>query len=167
MEFQNHPNTVGTITDRRGSIPRWGLNIMKRNRTQYRHEYYLKHKTLEIQRSKEWELAHPEQTRENKKKHSLTKRGKETKKKWTLKYKSSSKYKEKIRRDWNKRHRLLGFIPLNQPFDDSEAHHIDRTYVIYIPKTLHHSIPHNVFTGYNMDILEDKILEWFLQSPLV
>ena len=47
--------------------------------------------------------------------------------------------------------RGLGFIPLNKPFAGSQPHHIDKSFVIYIPKEIHASIPHNVWTGEGMD----------------
>lgn len=49
--------------------------------------------------------------------------------------------------------RSLGFVPLNQPFAGCEGHHIDKQHVVYIPKELHHSIFHNVWTGKNMDAI--------------
>ena len=47
--------------------------------------------------------------------------------------------------------RVLGFVPLNQPFIGCDGHHINQSDVIYIPKDLHMSIRHNVFTGKNME----------------
>ena len=62
------------------------------------------------------------------------------------------------------RRRMLGFIPLNQSFNDSEPHHIDKEHVIYIPRKLHRSIPHNVFTGKNMDKINALALEYLRQE---
>lgn len=61
------------------------------------------------------------------------------------------KHKALSRTYENRRRRNLDSIPLNKYFVGSEGHHIDKTHIIYIPKELHHSIPHNVFTGKNMD----------------
>jgi hypothetical protein len=47
--------------------------------------------------------------------------------------------------------RTLGFVPLNEPFIGCEGHHINPIDAIYIPKQLHQSVKHNVFTGMNMD----------------
>lgn len=63
--------------------------------------------------------------------------------------------KEKISKYYSKRQRNLGFIPLNKPFNGSHGHHIDKEYVIYMPSKLHRSICHNVFTGKNMDKIND------------
>ena len=54
--------------------------------------------------------------------------------------------------------RSLGFVPLNKPFEGSEAHHICMTFVIYIPKDMHRSIKHSVWTGKNME--EINKLAW-------
>jgi len=51
----------------------------------------------------------------------------------------------------NAKRRTLGFVPLNSPFGGCERHHINTNDVIYIPKTMHRSIPHNVWTGRNME----------------
>ncbi len=60
-----------------------------------------------------------------------------------------------------KRRRNLGFIPLNDVFENSEAHHMDKEYVIYIPYNLHHSVSHNVYNGKNMDIINEKVIDWY------
>jgi len=56
---------------------------------------------------------------------------------------------EQTRKQHFKR-RDLGFVPLNAFFPNSEAHHIDSQFVIYIPKELHKSISHCLKTGRNM-----------------
>lgn len=50
----------------------------------------------------------------------------------------------------NAKRRELGFIPLNEPFEGSEGHHVDMEHVVYILKELHRSIKHNVRTGKGM-----------------
>jgi len=68
------------------------------------------------------------------------------------------------RREIERRHgfkrRSLGFVCLNKPFEGSEAHHICPTFVIYIPKDIHQSISHNVWTGKNMDEINRLAWEW-------
>ena len=75
------------------------------------------------------------------------------------KYRSSLKGK-KTNEKHEAKHRKLGFIPLNEPFPNSEAHHIDLEYVIHIPYELHHSVPHNIWTGQNMELINNKVFEW-------
>ena len=64
-----------------------------------------------------------------------------------------------------KRKRALGFEPLNEWFPESEAHHIDKNTVIYIPKELHRSISHNVFTGKGMEEINKLAFE-FLEKGM-
>jgi len=59
--------------------------------------------------------------------------------------------RELKRKSQSKRRRGLDFIPLNEWFEGSDAHHIDKTYVIYIPKEVHQSIYHSVLKNINMD----------------
>jgi len=54
---------------------------------------------------------------------------------------------------YNRRHRNLGFIPLNEYFEGCEAHHIDNKHIIYMPTILHRSIRHSLKTGKNMDTI--------------
>jgi hypothetical protein len=66
----------------------------------------------------------------------------------------------------NKRKRGLGFIPLNEPFAGSVGHHINKEYVVFIPKVLHKSIPHNVWTGRGMVEINTKVFKWFKNPPI-
>jgi hypothetical protein len=68
---------------------------------------------------------------------------------------------KKIIKTSEAKRRSLGFIPLNEPFDDSVAHHINKTFVVYIPKELHVSIPHNIHTGKGMNEINYKVFLWF------
>ena len=61
------------------------------------------------------------------------------------------RWREIERKVQSKRRRGLDFIPLNEWFEGCEAHHVDKERVIYIPKEIHQSIRHNVWTGENMD----------------
>jgi len=63
-------------------------------------------------------------------------------------------------RKFSKR-RQLGFTPLNQPFENCEAHHLqDKETVIYIPKELHRRIHHNNWTGKNMNNIDALALHY-------
>jgi len=66
-----------------------------------------------------------------------------------------------------KRKRSLGFIPLNDCREDGwVGHHIDYDYVIYIPEELHKSVWHSVTKDINMNIINDKVYEWFVSVYL-
>lgn len=58
--------------------------------------------------------------------------------------------------------RGLGFIELNQRFKNSQAHHIDKERIIYIPEELHKSVSHNIWTGKNMEEINIKAFTFLI-----
>ena len=69
-----------------------------------------------------------------------------------------------------KRNRNLGFIPLNEPFENSIGHHIDKDMVIYIPKELHkpyHCLGLNKRKAKGMLKINMKIIGFFLWKQCV
>lgn len=60
--------------------------------------------------------------------------------------------------------RGLGFIPINQPFDGCEGHHLNQNDVVYVPHKLHRSISHNVLTGRGMEKINALALSWLAES---
>jgi len=79
-------------------------------------------------------------------------------KKW--KKNNPERVKEIVLKRHNKK-RGLGFVPLNKPFNGADAHHVDRIHVVYIPRELHMSIRHNVWTGKSMKEINKKAFEWY------
>ena len=81
-------------------------------------------------------------------------------------YRESKKGKQVKRKSNAKRRRNLGFHPLNEPIDgiDCDGHHIDSENVIYIPRELHQSIPHNLQTGKNMFEINMNAFEFLKQQ---
>ncbi len=61
----------------------------------------------------------------------------------------------------NGRRRGLNFIPINEPFEDSEQHHLDKYVVMFIPKKLHRSIFHSLETGQGMTKMNNAAYSWF------
>jgi hypothetical protein len=51
----------------------------------------------------------------------------------------------------NEKRSVLGWISLNSWFEGSVRHHIDQERFIYIPKVLHRSNYHNLWTGQGME----------------
>ena len=51
----------------------------------------------------------------------------------------------------NGKRKNFGFIPLNDWFKGCEGHHIDKEFVIHIPKKMHRSIYHSISENINMD----------------
>ena len=78
------------------------------------------------------------------------------------------KHLDKVRgyakKERNRRHRDLGFVPLNEYFKGSEAHHIDKDRVIYIPKEYHQSVRHCLETGRNMALINSIAWDYLIES---
>lgn len=99
----------------------------------YRHNYYLNHKDAHKDYSEEYQKLHPEY-------HRLG-----------------------IKKNKAKRDKSLGFEILWQPENINEPmdfHHINKTFVVAIPKKLHQSIPHSVLTGYNMELINESAINY-------
>jgi hypothetical protein len=62
------------------------------------------------------------------------------------------------------KHRSLGFGFLNQPMEGYVAHHVDREHVVFIPEEIHKSIKHNIWTGQNMEIINDLAIKFLTNS---
>ena len=103
--------------------------------------------------------THKEETREHHKKYTKTEKGKEAKRKAATKYQKTPKGREVVRKTRFKR-RQLGFIPLNEPFPNSDAHHIDTEFAIYIPKELHKSVSYNLHTGQGMEQINEIAIDF-------
>lgn len=54
----------------------------------------------------------------------------------------------------------FGFIPLNDRFVGGEGHHIDKEFVVYIPKETHRSIYHSVTRDINMEEINALALDY-------
>lgn len=66
-----------------------------------------------------------------------------------------------IRRKQNYRRRgNLGYFQLNDRFEGSVGHHINKDMIIYIPKKVHESVSHNVLTGRNMKEINKLAFEF-------
>ena len=63
-----------------------------------------------------------------------------------------------------RRGRDLGFNPMNEQFEGSEGHHINKEDVIYISKELHRSVYHNQETGQGMQEINDLTQEFLLSE---
>jgi hypothetical protein len=79
--------------------------------------------------------------------YGTTERARATNEKWHTEHPENDSL---AMRKMKAKRRVLGFNPLNSPFDGCEGHHINLTDVIYIPKEMHKSVSHNVWTGRNM-----------------
>lgn len=113
-------------------------------------QYYKLHEKQVKENHRQYDKTHPERIKEL---HLKEPNRKETLRKAYKKYAASPKGRIVDRKKQDKRQRNLDFIPLNEYFKDSVAHHFDQSYVGYMDRKDHESISHNVFTGKNMDII--------------
>jgi len=75
--------------------------------------------------------------------------------------------KSRIKSRLKRKELRFKYIPLNDCIEDGwEGHHIDKEYVIFIPGWLHKSVWHSVTKNINMDIINDKVYEWFINEYL-
>ena len=58
--------------------------------------------------------------------------------------------------------RMLGSYALNAPFLDAHGHHLTKEVVVFIPKELHMSVPHNIWTGEHMKEINAIAKAWFI-----
>lgn len=146
------------------------IEQQRERRRKYMQEYRKTHPEIrekELKQSRNYNQTHKGERRIGYKKYrsSHLKQIEEINKKWQLKH--PMQIKELWRKHWHKRKRFLGFDPLNEAFENSEAHHIDFECVIYIPRELHNSIRHNIWTDYNMTEINDKVFEWLEMNTLI
>ena len=137
-----------------------------KHRKGYFKDYYSKHREEYSTYYKRWYKEHRERRREYIKnwKQRNSERVQEINKHWQQENKEHyneynrqwkeehpDRVRESAKKQKNKRYRQFDFIPLNKPFNGAEAHHIDKNYIIYIPKEVHQSIHHSVLRNKNMD----------------
>ena len=66
-----------------------------------------------------------------------------------------------------RRHRELPTdTVLNEYFEGANLHHMTPSVAVYIPKTLHRSVFHNLKTGQGMDEINAKALDWLKSKCL-
>lgn len=131
------------------------LNFRKR---EYHLKYYKDHKEAIIARTRKYSENRKEMMTKSQKKYrelhrlEINQRAKE--------YRQTPKGQLNSKKCVNKRQRNLGFIPINKKFENSNAHHINKDFVIYIPQELHKSVSHNVFSNKNMKRINDIAFGW-------
>ena len=73
---------------------------------------------------------------------------------------------KQVRAKSNSNRKQFGFIPLNGCFKGSDAHHINKEQIIYIPKELHLSIGHSLLQNRNMEKINARALEFLKTNAL-
>jgi len=105
-------------------------------------EYYQNNKIEIKDRRKKYQIDNKEKIKKRNNKRRQTNKYIT----YNKKYRQTLKGKESLKRTQNKRRRNLGFNPLNNYFNNSEGHHINKNDIIYIPFNYHfkgHSITKN------------------------
>lgn len=69
-------------------------------------------------------------------------------------------------RNRSKRHNFLDSNPifLNKPFKDSNAHHVNTTYIIHIPKNIHNSMYHRQRDGMGMHNINKFAFKYLINN---
>lgn len=81
-------------------------------------------------------------------------------------YLKTNNGKKLDRRKKSKRNRNLGFIPLNNTQLNHDSHHIDKDYIINIPKDLHQKYRHNHKKSDTMIEINKLAFEYLYSNPL-
>jgi hypothetical protein len=125
--------------------------------------YRQSHKEQIAECNKRWLLEHPDQVKTKNERYRKNHKDiiDACVRRWRLSHPEAAQIMDK--RHKYKR-RLLGYIPLNKPFPGCNGHHVDTMRVIFIPEILHLSIPHNVWTGHNMDRINALAYEWLAKE---
>lgn len=61
----------------------------------------------------------------------------------------------------------LGYKPINNWFEGSHGHHIDKENVLFIPAELHKSIKHRQDNLISMQAMNDAAFEWFYIEEVI
>jgi len=122
------------------------LTDSREKRITYYKNWRLKHKKEVKLYKRKWRLENPNYERKYEREHRI--------------------YHKKTQARIQAKRRELGSIILNAPFNGSEGHHIDKSHVIFIPESLHTSIPHNVWTGSGMAEINTEVYKWLGVIPL-
>ena len=119
-------------------------NCKKEGKCRGRKAWRLENRERKIASDKRWKIAHPDRVKAWERTHPEDVR--------------IERKKHKAKR------RFLAFVSMNDSFNGCEAHHINDHDVIYIPKEMHRSIPHNVWTGKNMERINALACAWFTED---
>ena len=130
-----------TKEEKKEYLKKWCIsNREKRNG--YSRKWYLNNKQKRRKSLRKYQQVHKDEGAKRVQKYAKTIKGKQ----------NSHKHDSKRRQ--------LGFFPLNKYFEGSEAHHISKNFVIYMPIELHHSLYHNVWTWQGMEQINKLAIEW-------
>lgn len=131
---------------------------------EYQRQYYTNHSAdvksvseLEYHRCyiRQWRLKHPESAKQ----YNRTHLGEKSE--WLRNWRMNNP--EKVKEHCSKR-RDFGFVALNKYFKGSEAHHLNKTYIVYLPQKLHRSIFHCLQTNENMREINEIAMKFISEG---
>ena len=152
----------------------------KEETAEYHKQYWQKNKDERKEYQKQWRETHKDGVSAYRKQYYKTHKDEESAHR-KLRYEQNKDKEKQQAKAWKETHqeqwreierrknfkrRSLGFIPLNEPFEGSEAHHIDKERVIYMPKEYHQSVSHNVWTGKNMALINNLAYDYLLETKI-
>lgn len=138
---------VVNIRENSSFLNKGNITLRGEKEKKYQKEYHKRNRDQRITAMKVWREKNSDHVNEYHKKYNKSEKAKEA----HIKYRQTNNGKGKHRKDVSKRKKNFGFIPLNKPVSNSDAHHINKQYIVYIPHDLHNSIYHCVETGKNME----------------
>lgn len=115
-------------------------------------KFYFKNRKRAIEASSIWNKAHRERVRENERK-------------WR-KIHPERAHQEDLVHTHRRNRGLSTRTIIGSAFHNSVLHHLTPETAVYIPETLHKSIPHNIRTGKNMETINVLAMELFERGGL-
>ena len=112
-------------------------------------------KSCASKRAVKWQREHPNKRHKNTKEYMRT---------YMKGYRKRhlQRMQELGRLEYHRRERELSTDTiLNEHFEGADLHHLTPSTGIYIPKTLHRSVYHNLKTGEGMTEINAKAMDWF------
>ena len=122
----------------------------RENNKNYDEKRYQENREKILENNKQYRIENKEKIRQHVKEYQQTPKAKQLERKRVKRYRQTLKGKRNRKKYKEKRYRNLGLNPLNEYFEGSEGHHINRIDVIYIPK-LWHFKGHNAQKNINME----------------
>jgi len=152
---------VVNIRENGSFLNKGNITLYGEKEKEYQKEYHKRNREQRITAMKIWREENSDHINKYYKKHNKSDEAKEARRK----YRKTKKGIENHRKDTAKRKKNFGFIALNKPFSNSDAHHIDKQHVVYIPHDLHNSISHCVETGKNMEGINQLAMMYIGKQP--
>jgi len=135
----------------------------RQKRLEYNRKYYKTHLQEWSERNRLYRETHSQQVLKYNKQYRKNNPEKIKKAIKDWRKNNIGKVKEMAKKQRDRR-RNLRFKPLNKYFKNSESHHLDENYVVYIPKEIHQSIRHCLERNKNVDEINKLALDFVVSE---